>query len=242
MASVNPSPRQNTGILSRRAAEHAAALLLLLYILAVAVSVAARVSSGVDQETAAASRLMLAANAGWAIASYTAGLIAAFTLTILAAILYRIFRPGNPTLALITAFVLLGAAFFGGLAAVNGLALALEHSGGPPPQSVYLSTDNGLAAYATLEPLRALAGRVSFTFAGLGLLALGGLMALTAALPRWLGWVGIISGALMFFIWYDGAATLHRLGGGLYLLWLLIVAGWLLFRGTANSDTEGNNA
>ena len=43
----------------------------------------------------------------------------------------------------------------------------------------------------------------------------------------------------MFFIWYDDAAILHRIGGGLYLLWLLMIAGWLLFRGTANSKGEG---
>ena len=48
----------------------------------------------------------------------------------------------------------------------------------------------------------------------------------------------------MFFIWYDDAAILHRIGGGLYLIWLLLIAGGLLFRGTANPDAEGkgNNA
>lgn len=244
MATADQSPRQYKGILYRRAAERIAAILLILYILAVAVSVAARVASGVDQETAAESVRMLAVNYGWAVAAYTAGLIAALTLTLLAALIGQIFRPYDPTLAGISAFALLGASLFGGLAAISGLALVSTYGGGPPAQAVYLPGDGGMAAYAALEPLRALAGKVGFTFSGLALLSLGGLMALTGALPRWLGWLGLLVGALMFFIWYDDAAILHRIGGGLYLLWLLLIAGGLLFRGTANPDIgrKGNNA
>jgi len=244
MATADQSPKQYKGILSRRAAERITALLLILYTLAVAVAVTARVSSGVDQETAAESVRMLAVNYGWAVAAYTAGLIAAFALTVLAALIGPVFRPYEPTLAGISAFALLGAAFFGGLGTISGLALASEYSGGLPAQAGYLPGDGGMAAYAALEPLRALAGQVGFTFSGLALLSLGGMMALTGALPRWIGWLGLLVGALMFFIWYDDAAILHRIGGGLYLLWLLMVAGWLLFRGTANPDAEGkgNNA
>lgn len=244
MATSDQSPKQHKGILSRRATERIAAILLILYILAVAVAVTARVSSGVDQETASESVLMLAVNYGWAIAAYTAGLIAAFALTVLAALIGPVFRPYEPTLAGISAFALLGAAFFGGLAAISGLALASAYGGGLPAQAAYLPVDGGLATYMVLEPLRALAGQVGFTFSGLALLSLGGLMALTGALPRWIGGLGLLVGALMFFIWYDDAAILHRIGGGLYLLWLLMVAGWLLFRGTANPDIggRGNNA
>lgn len=246
MAIADQSPRQYKGILSRRRreAERFAAILLILYTLAVAVSVAARVVSGVDQEMAAESVRMLAVNYGWAVAAYTAGLIAALTLTILAALIGQISQPYDPTLAGISAFALLGAACFGGLGAINGLALASAYGGGLPAQAGYLPGDGGLATYMALEPLRALAGQVGFTFSGLALLSLGGLLALTGALPRWLGGLGLLVGALMFFIWYDDAAILHRIGGGLYLLWLLLIAGGLLFRGTANSDIggKGNNA
>ena len=245
MATADQSPRQYKGILSRwrRAEERFAAILLILYTLAVAVSVAARVVSGVDQEMAG---LMFAINYGWVVASYTAGLVAALALLLLAAALIDpIFRPYAPILARISAFALSGAALFGGLGAVNGLGLAVLDllyyggGGGPPYQAIYLSDDGGLATYIVLEPLRALAGKVGFTFSGLALLSLGGLMALTGALPRWVGGLGLLVGALMFFIWYDDAAILHRVGGGLYLLWLAIVAGCLLFRGTANPDGEG---
>lgn len=245
MATADQSPKQHKGILSRRAVERVSAILLVLYILAVAVAVTARVSSGVDQEMAAESVRMLAVNHGWAVAAYTAGLVAAFTLTLLAALIGQVFRPYDPTLAGISAFALLGAACFGGLAAINGLALVSTYGGGLPPQAGYLpGDDGGLASYIVLEPMRVLAGKVGFTFSGLALLSLGGLMALTGALPRWIGGLGLLVGALMFFIWYDDAAILHRIGGGLYLLWLLLIAGGLLFRGTANPDTggKGNNA
>ena len=239
MATADQSPKQYKGILSRRAAERIAAILLVLYILAVAVAVTARVSSGVDQETAAESVRMLAVNYGWAVAAYTAGLIAALALTILAALIGQVFRPYEPTLAGISAFALLGAACFGGLGAISGLVLVSAYGDGLPAQAGYLPGDSGLATYMALEPLRALAGKVGFTFSGLALLSLGGLMALTGALPRWIGGLGLLVGALMFFIWYDDVAILHRSGGGLYLLWLLLIAGGLLFRGTANPDAEG---
>ncbi len=245
MATADQSKRQYKGILfrRRREAERFAAILLILYTLAVAVSVAARVVSGVDQETAAESILMLAVNHGWAVAAYTAGLVAAIILFVLAHLIARVFRPYALYLDGISAFVLSVAALFGGWAAICGLglALALEYGGGPP---FYLLADGGLAAYSGIEPLRVLTGKVGFTFSGLALLSLGGLITLTGALPRWIGGLGLLVGALMFFIWYDDAAILHRSGGGLYLLWLLLIAGGLLFRGTANPDAEGkgNNA
>ena len=247
MATADQSPRQYKGILSRRRreAERFAAILLILYTLAVAVSVAARVVSGVDQEMAG---LMFAINYGWVVASYTAGLVAAFLTLMAAGLIGPIFGPYAPILAKISVYALLGAALFGGLGALNGLVLAVSDlllaRGGPPFQAIYLSDDGGLASYIVLEPMRVLAGKVGFTFSGLVLLSLGGLMVLTGTLPRWLGGLGLLVGALMFFIWYDDAAILHRIGGGLYLIWLLLVAGGLLFRGTANPDTEGkgNNA
>jgi hypothetical protein len=36
----------------------------------------------------------------------------------------------------------------------------------------------------------------------------------------------------MLLIWNDSAAVLHRVGGTGYLLWLLIIGGWLLVRGS----------
>jgi hypothetical protein len=38
-------------------------------------------------------------------------------------------------------------------------------------------------------------------------------------------------GVLMLFIWLDGAPLLHRAGGSLYLVWLLVAGAWLIIRG-----------
>lgn len=222
MATVNQSQRQRTGILSRQAAERAAAGILILYALIVIAAVAARVASGADGANPVA---QISANYLPYVINQSANLISALLLTALAAVLYQLFRPLSATLALLTALMLLGAAVFAGLGGIAGLTIAQ-------------SAEN----YPAIEPWRALAGKVSFTFAGLGLLALAGLIARHGTPCRWLGLWGLPVGILMFFIWYDNAALLHRLSGGLYLLWLTALAGWLLFRGTANPDLEGNNA
>lgn len=222
MASSDQSQRQRTGILSRRAAERAAAGLIILYVVAVIAAVAARVASGADGANPVA---QISANYLPYVINQSANLMAALILIALAAVLYQLFRPLAANLALLTGLMLLGAAVFAGLGGIAGLTIA---------QSTEI--------YPAIEPWRALAGKVSFTFAGLGLLALAGLIARRGTPCRWLGLWGLPVGILMFFIWYDNAALLHRLSGGLYLLWLVALAGWLLFRGTANPYVEGNNA
>ena len=222
MASSDQSQRQRTGILSRRAAERAAAGILILYVVAVIAAVAARVASGADGANPVA---QISANYLPYVINQSANLMAALILIALAAVLYQLFRPLAANLALLTGLMLLGAAVFAGLGGIAGLTIA-----------------QSAESYPAIEPWRALAGKVSFTFAGLGLLALAGLIARRRTPCRWLGLWGLPVGILMFFIWYDNAALLHRLSGGLYLLWLVALAGWLLFRGTANPDVEGNNA
>ena len=222
MASIDQSQRQRTGILSRRAAERAAAGLLILYALIVVAAVAARVAGGADGANPVA---QISANYLPYVINQSANLVAALLLTALAAVLYQLFRPLAANLALLTGLMLLGAAVFAGLGGIAGLTIA-----------------QSAESYPAIEPWRALAGKVSFTFAGLGLLALAGLIARRGTPCRWLGIWGLPVGILMFFIWYDNAALLHRLSGGLYLLWLTALAGWLLFRGTANPDIGGNNA
>lgn len=221
MAIVDQSHRQPAGALSRRTADRAAAGILILYVLTVIASVAARIASGADGANPIA---QISANYLPYVINQSANLIAAFLLTALAAILYRLFRPFSATLALPSALMLLGAAVFAALGSIAGLTIAQ-------------SAEN----YPAIEPWRALAGKVSFTFAGLSLLALAGLISWRGTPCRWLGLWGLPVGILMFFIWYPDASLLHRLSGGLYLLWLAAVAGWLLFRGTANLDVEENN-
>lgn len=265
-----PNPG-NAGILSSRGWERAAAILLLLYVLAVAISVTARVSgnpvsgnpyvrvvapepsvSGAGNSEPDLIPVGVAATPGgvvvtlelspsWYVyaASQATNLLAAFILTALAAVSYRVFRHYEPTLALTGAFMFLGAAGFAALSGITGLALIREYGTHTFGWASSAEAENLVGIYAFLEPLRALAGRVGFTFGGLALLAFGGLIAWSGALPRWVGWLGLPTGALMFFIWYADAAALHRGGGGAYLLWLTLLAGLLFFRGCSSRGTGG---
>ena len=219
-------------ILSPRVVERVAAVLIILYAIALVLTVVTRVGSGADQETALESLTMIAANAELYMASKIANLISAFVLVVLAAVSYRIFQRYDRTLALVGAVTLLSAGLLWTFSSVAGLALAQEYGGPLPSQAPLVRAGSILGTYNAVEPLRALAGQAGFTFAALALLALGSLIAWSGTLPRWLGWLGIVAGVLMFFIWNPEATALHRIGGGAYLLWLLLLAGWLLFRGT----------
>ncbi len=256
MQSNRKSALGESGILSARGWERAAAVLLLLYVLAVAISVTARVSSNPYARVAAPEApvsgnpardlipigvaapsgeitvtLELSPNWYVYVVSQAASLLAAFILTVLAAVSYRVFRRYEPTLALAGAFMFLGAAGFAALSSITGLALLREYGAHTFGWASLAEAENLVGIYTFLEPLRALAGRVGFTFGGLALLAFGGLIAWGGALPRWIGGLGILAGALMFFIWYTNADVLHRSGGGAYLLWLTLLAGILFFRG-----------
>ena len=55
--------------------------------------------------------------------------------------------------------------------------------------------------YNALVPILVLSEKVGLTFAVLGALAYGGLVAWTGSLPRWLGWLGIASGLLLLLTW-----------------------------------------
>ena len=94
-----------------------------------------------------------------------------------------------------------------------------------PPGFVYIRPED-------VESARQAFGRIGFTLSALGVIALGILIAWSGTLPRWLGWLGIAAGVSMFFIWVEAATTIHRLGGAGYLLWLAIMGGWLVVRGT----------
>ncbi len=245
MKTANHSAQRQTGIISPRGLEIIAAALLLLYVLAVVVSIFARLSvtedvTGTTTVTDAyGGRTQVTTwglNPEGAIAGQAAALVGAFILTAAAAATVRLFAPGDSLLAQAGAFMLLGAAFFTGVSAMIGWILFREYMVSldvPGP----LTSLEGLNLLRThFEPLRALLGKVSFTFAGLGIMAYGGLIAGSGVLPRWLGWLGLAAGLSMFFIWFENTGPLHRAGGGAYLLCLTLWAGRLLIKGTRPTE------
>jgi hypothetical protein len=221
---------QSTEIPSPRNVERLTGGLMIVYMAAVAVQVAARTASTNSSSSLAESLEILTANHGLYLTSMSAGLASSILLIFLAAGLCSIFRARYHFLALATSFLFLAAALAWLTSAASGLALvslAQEFVSASGIQAESLASSAG-----AVDLVRESTGRVGFTLAGLGTLVLGGFLAWKGALPKWLGWLGVVVGILMLFIWNDSAAVLHRVGGTGYLLWLLITGGWLLVRGT----------
>jgi hypothetical protein len=219
--------------LSQRAIERITGGLLIAYMGAVIVAVAARVASNADQEPFRTSLQLIAANRELYLTSLVSNLISNFLLVALAGGLYLTFRPRQRYLALLGASMFLAAGLIWMVSNISGLALAqLAQEFAKAPGS---EGDMFAASARAVELTREFAGRTAFTLAALGLLALGGLIAWSKVLPRWLGWLAVVVGVLTLFIWYEAAAALHRIGGTGYLLWLLLTGGWLLLRGTKDS-------
>jgi hypothetical protein len=215
--------------LSQRAIERITGGLLIVYMAAVIVAVAARVASNADQEPFRASLQLIAANQGLYLTSLVSNLISNFLLVASAGGLYLIFRPRQRYLALLGAFMFLAAGLIWMVSNISGLALtqlAQEFAAASGSQA-----DMFMTSARAVELTREFAGKTALTLAALVLLAFGGLMAWGNALPRWLGWLAVVVGVLTLFIWYDAAAALHRIGGTGYLLWLLLTGGWLLLKG-----------
>ena len=221
-------------------------MLLLCYAISVIVSIFARMSVTSDLVVTMTSELEAdltrrGTDIGWQHITYGATLASAFLLAIAAAPACRVFRAGSHSLALTGAFMFLGASFFAALSALFGVVLAQGFSGPLGPEAVLTSQEGFDLKEAFFEPLRSLAGNASFTFAALGAICFGILIALNGTVPRWLGWLGVASGLLMFFIWLEDGALLHRLGGGAYLVWLILLAGTLIFRGTKNPKNQATD-
>jgi hypothetical protein len=227
---------QATEVPSLRNIERLTGGLMIIYMVAVAVQVAARTASTNSNASFAESLGTLATNHGMYLASMSAGLVSSILLIMLAAGLYSIFRARHHFLALATSFLFLAAALAWLTSAASGLALA--------SLAQEFMSASGIQAEATASSARAVdlvresTGRVGFTLAGLATLTLGLLIAWKDALPKWLGWLGVVVGILMLFIWNDSAAVLHRVGGTGYLVWLLITGGWLLVRGSQASQHD----
>jgi Domain of unknown function (DUF4386) len=227
---VSAEHGEKTAALSQRALERITGVLLVAYMAAVIVAVAARVASNADQEPFRASLQLIAANQSLYLTSLVSNLISNFILIALSGGLYLTFGPRQRYLTLLGTFMFLGAGLIWMVSNISGLSLAqlaLEFTTASGSQA-----DMFMSSAQAVELTREFAGKTAFTLAALGLLAFGGLISWSQAVPRWLGWLAVVVGVLTLFIWYDAAAALHRIGGTGYLLWLLFTGVWLLLRGT----------
>ena len=237
MPSSLASDTQRMQLLPQRWTERLTAALLILYCVAQVATIVTRIASGTDQPDAANSLAMLSANHSWYVASKIANLIAAFLLLGLSVLLYRVFATFDETLAGLASVFLVAAGILWLFSSLAGLALAETVPGdqGASATYTYPSRAPGQTApyaFPAIEPVRALAGRVGFTSVALALMLLSTLIVIARPLPRWIGWVGWPVSLAMFFIWDPEATAMHRLGGIALLVWLLLAAALLAWKGT----------
>ena len=209
------------------------AALLTVYCIAQVVTIVTRIASGADLDSATGSMAMIQANHAWYMASKIANLVAAFLLLAAAVLLYQTFRPFDRALALLATSFLATAAFFWLFSSLAGLAIAenLGSFSGPTATYTQLEAASKLATYQSIEPVRAIAGRVGFTAAALALAFLSVLVVLARPISHWFGWAGLVTAVAMLFIWDPEASLMHRLGGGALLAWFLALAGRLALKG-----------
>ena len=128
--------------------------------------------------------------------------------------------------------LLLGAS--GAVTAVSGacmLALAMEI-----PQAANGGTGPVVAPIVWeipgwVEPMDAarwITGKVGFTLAGLGLIALGPVQWRIGGLLKVSAVADVIIGVAMLFIWVDAATVMHRVSGIAFLAWLIVSGLWLV--------------
>ena len=241
MAASPPTNTFRPEIISHRAVERLTAFLLVLYCIAQVVTIVTRISSGTDQPDEVRSIAMISLNHSWYLASKIANLVAAFLLLAAGVFIYQVFSAHDRTLSLLAAALLGTAAIFWTFSSLAGLALA-DIYGEPVPETAVLTSNVQPLAFYAIEPVRAIAGRVGFTAAALGLAALSALIVFARPLPRWLGWAGWATAIAMLFIWDPGASAMHRLGGAALLLWFLALAGFLLWKGSGQTQGRKSGA
>ena len=209
-------------------AARTAGLLLLLAAAATAVSVMTRLASSTEPLEGSPIQFPIILNTGVYAIAGAARILAGLGLLAAAVFLRRATSARHR--AADAASRLLEAS--GAVTAVSGacmLALAMEipqAASGTGPVAALIAWE----IPGWVEPIDAarwITGKVGFTLAGLGLIALspvqwriGGLLKVSAV-------ADLVIGVAMLFIWVDAATVMHRISGVAFLAWLIISGLWL---------------
>ena len=200
-----------------------AGMFLLLAALANVAMVYARLAADADQATL---RLTLQAiddntlaYAGSAMARIASG---AF-LFVAAGVLRGVLSPYHPLAARVATAAL---SISGLVTLVSGVcAIVLTTFG---PAAIAFDGTQLLGWAGWLEIAREITGKVGFTLAGVGLIALGPVQWRAGGLLKGSAVADVIIGVVMLFIWVDAATMMHRISGIAFLVWLVISGLWLV--------------
>lgn len=205
-------------------------LLLLLTAIATAVSVMTRLNSSVEPLEGSLIPFPVILDTGQYLIAGTARVLSGLALLAAAVYLWMALKGIQPQAIGIAATLLV---LSGAITAVSGaamLALAAEipqAAGGGPGPVVAPMTWEIPAWIEPVDAVRWIAGKVGFTLAGLGLIALGPVQWRMGGLLKISAVADVIIGVAMLFIWVDAATVMHRVSGIAFLLWLIVSGVWL---------------
>ena len=201
-------------------------LLLLLTAIATALSVMTRLNSSMEPLDGSPIPLPIILDTVQYVIAGAARTLSGLALLAAAVYLWRALK-GNQPQAIVIAATLL--ALSGAVTTISGAAM-LALAAGIPQAADGNATLVAWGVPGWLEPadaVRWIAGKVGFTLAGLGLIALGLVQWRIGGLLKVSAVADVIIGVAMLFIWVDAATVMHRVSGIAFLLWLIVSGVWL---------------
>lgn len=210
-------------------AARTAGLLLLLAAVATAVSVLTRLTSSMEPLEGAPVQFTIILSTGVYAIAGAARILAGLGLLAAAVFLRRTTSAWHRWAH--AASILLGAS--GAVTAVSGacmLALAMEipeTASGTGPVVAPLIAWSIPGWVEPIDAARWITGKIGFTLAGLGLIALGPVHWRVGGLLKVSAVADVIIGVAMLFIWVDAATVMHRVSGIAFLVWLIVSGVWL---------------
>ena len=176
--------------------------------------------------------------------SWSFNFVAGLLTIAVGAAFYLVFRAQERSLALFGAFWLLAAGVAFTVATMAFFAL-FDLADDFVTASGFAEPDAALSAAMGFGVVGYLAYQTGLTLLGLGLIPIGILIAWSATVPRWMGWLGAAGGVVILFMWSLIGGDIAEVvgivtgiaGGTAILLFLFILGGWLLLKGTREATT-----
>ena len=205
-------------------------LLLLLTAAATAVSVVTRLNSSMEPLAGSPVQLPIILDTGQYVIAGAARALSGLALLAAGVFLWRCL-PEQNWMADAATRLLEASGIVTAASGVCMLALAVMIPEGQPGNTLssVAPIDRGVIDWVgSVDLSRWVTGKVGFTLAGLGLIALGPVQWRVGGLLKISAVADVIIGVAMLFIWVDAATMMHRVSGIAFLLWLIISGVWLV--------------
>ena len=200
-----------------------AGALLLLTAVATAVMVPTRLMADADQPTLRLTLEAISANSLPYTCSAIARILSGVFLLAAAGLMWSVTTPYRPTPARLAMTAL---SLSGVVTIVSGVCAIMLTT--VSPSAIALDDARLLETAGRLDTARWITGKVGFTLAGLGLIALGPVQWRAGGLLKVSAVADVIIGVAMLFIWVDAATVMHRVSGVAFLAWLIVSGLWLV--------------